>query len=301
MKPETRKALEESIEHWERLASGNTRPGEGIGPEDCALCGRFKSDATLGCEHDGELCPVAAATGKNYCRNTPHANVINCSRYRNAETKEMRSIFTAAAQAELDFLKSLRPLFNSKKEFALAMMDGRVFEPKDRGGVRIYYDEKSSDNPFRIRYPGMANHAPLSGSWDEYANVEEVTPPPRALKPAHIDSALEATAKFGDSYRKIYMPPEEDEERELIRYLRAFNEQHPWRAMKPTFSGGPLKWYDNIPEGGVYCWVKNFHYGEDTIKKIIERLPETHAFAGEFKAEGGRIWKYATPVTKADK
>ena len=52
MNPETLEALEESIAHWKRLASGNREPDENVGWLDCSLCVKFMRFALC------EDCPV---------------------------------------------------------------------------------------------------------------------------------------------------------------------------------------------------------------------------------------------------
>ena len=65
MKPETKEALQKSIEHWKRMRD-NPSKDEVPGPETCALCEKF-----YGLECEG--CPVAEYTGESGCDDTPYA------------------------------------------------------------------------------------------------------------------------------------------------------------------------------------------------------------------------------------
>lgn len=105
MNPETREALEKSIQHWERLSTGNRQQDEIPGRLNCALCVLFwrSEDAGISCRG----CPVQERTGFNCCRGTPYADV---SDFWDSEDPELldTSEFRELAKAELEFLKSLR-------------------------------------------------------------------------------------------------------------------------------------------------------------------------------------------------
>lgn len=108
MKIETLNALRDSIEHWTDLTNPNTdlhiiRPNS----DQCALCRRFDTDECIAT--DGERCPVYKKTGVKLCRDTPyHDALYEFKRVVNGETTD-KSLFIAAAQVELEFLKSLLP------------------------------------------------------------------------------------------------------------------------------------------------------------------------------------------------
>jgi hypothetical protein len=91
---QTAEALEKSIQHWERLASGTTKPGEGPFEGSCALCRTHPN-----CEG----CPVMLRTGKWCCYDTPYYKArASWDAGRNSNE------FKRAARKELAFLKSLR-------------------------------------------------------------------------------------------------------------------------------------------------------------------------------------------------
>ena len=54
------------------------------------------------------------------------------------------------------------------------------------------------------------------------------------------------------------------------------------------------KWYDNIPEQGVLCFVaqKQHELEQSQLVRIIFEF-----FDGRFKQRNGFVWKYARPVT----
>lgn len=98
---EVAEALEHSIQHWERLASGTSGAHEGLTPKDCALCRLFYYTPGASCIG----CPVMLHTGFAQCRNTPYqgaAALHKCS-FDKDEPE-----FKLAASLEVNFLKSLR-------------------------------------------------------------------------------------------------------------------------------------------------------------------------------------------------
>lgn len=103
MDAKTLKALKGSIKKWERIAAGT---GLDKGDDNCPLCKVFKQGAVI-CGG----CPVALHSGAVNCKNTPYLdwlnveNVIGGRNYNKATTPQLK----AAAQAELDFLRSLLP------------------------------------------------------------------------------------------------------------------------------------------------------------------------------------------------
>lgn len=139
MEQETLKALEESIEHWERLANGTSASDETIGSSSCALCilaerkseqfmDAYERDPTpvssdpvsretfhqvyRGCYG----CPVLAHTGKTSCVGTPWDEVSNVvSRAKGGDftgaCNQAKPLpeFKEAALKQLEFLKSLLP------------------------------------------------------------------------------------------------------------------------------------------------------------------------------------------------
>jgi hypothetical protein len=101
VKTDTRAALEASIKHWEENVAAETAYDVKIGPNECALCRMYWE------QHNCGECPVAAATGEPECDLTPFVDAWRawgCWR----ESDDMRDAWRQAAQAELDFLKSLR-------------------------------------------------------------------------------------------------------------------------------------------------------------------------------------------------
>ena len=99
MNTATRKALEGSIRKWRQIVAGT---GVDKNWENCPLCKMFIKNSCAGC-------PVRAAVRQPNCHGTPYEDFPSVAQWSlrggRATTKRAR----AAAQAELDFLISLRP------------------------------------------------------------------------------------------------------------------------------------------------------------------------------------------------
>ena len=94
------KALEDSIKHWERLASGRRKLGEDIRASHCALCNKFAVNSLNVCEG----CPVYRRTNLAGCEDTPYWDCHNAAEWRGLDSAEFKS----AAKEMLKFLRSLR-------------------------------------------------------------------------------------------------------------------------------------------------------------------------------------------------
>jgi len=95
-------ALEKSIAHWERNAAAQTIENIKLGTDHCALCHAYLNN-------DCQGCPVNARTGQMYCVGSPYnAATMASERLEDNPTPETWEAYRRAAQAELDFLKSLR-------------------------------------------------------------------------------------------------------------------------------------------------------------------------------------------------
>lgn len=101
MDEKTREALEASIKHWEENVAAVTADDVRLGPDYCALCQLFHEDDCIGC-------PISLKTRDDFCGGTPYNKVSNLL-YDWRDEDCSRDDFRAAAQAELDFLISLRP------------------------------------------------------------------------------------------------------------------------------------------------------------------------------------------------
>jgi hypothetical protein len=115
MTPETRTALEGSIEKWRGIVAGTTKE---LGTKNCPLCQLFNQHAVIWAElhpdEDLQLlnsgqprsckgCPVEAVTALDGCEGTPYID------YSDAEINGDEDAMRAAAAAELYFLISLLP------------------------------------------------------------------------------------------------------------------------------------------------------------------------------------------------
>ncbi len=97
MDTKTLTALKGSILKWEKIVEGTE---ECFGSSNCPLCFLFNNDSA---RYEGVCClgcPVAATTGKQFCRDTPFYH-------------HQRYPTIGNAQAELDFLRSLLPTESS--------------------------------------------------------------------------------------------------------------------------------------------------------------------------------------------
>jgi len=164
--------LEESIEHWERLVSGNRLPNENIGINDCALCRAYLYNSSVkACVG----CPVSETTGKTHCENTPYNLVMKIKAEMFfipysvfLDTKE----FKEAAKKELEFLKSLLPKtmnlrvkFGFIREFEIpdeikdspseiGKFIANDFEQAENGNeiIRYYIEETTPSIPELLNY-----------------------------------------------------------------------------------------------------------------------------------------------------
>jgi len=95
MNKKQKKALEESIKHWERMRD-DPDCGEEPLDGDCACCKLYY-------ESDCIECPIFAFTDALYCNNTPYVKAYRYWRYRGPESK----LFKRWAQKEVDFLNKV--------------------------------------------------------------------------------------------------------------------------------------------------------------------------------------------------
>lgn len=105
-------ALEASILHWQENVKAET-PGEvRLGVSDCALCDLYSPP----CADECKGCPVSEKAGDVCCRKTPYSAAYTAWiswKYTNPNSDgdtllAARDEFRKAAQAEVDFLISLR-------------------------------------------------------------------------------------------------------------------------------------------------------------------------------------------------
>ncbi len=87
MSKRTLKALEESIQHWDRVCYGSNETTTDVG---CALCGLYNLYQETGFPACSPTCPVKRKTGKDQCINTPWYSVCY---FNTPATKEAELIF----------------------------------------------------------------------------------------------------------------------------------------------------------------------------------------------------------------
>lgn len=103
MSAKTLAALKASIRHWEENVAAETPDDVSVSASDCALCVLFFDF------YNCAGCPVSAATGKHGCRDSPYETRVSEAFANWNYGMTPRDEWRAAAQAELDFLRSLLP------------------------------------------------------------------------------------------------------------------------------------------------------------------------------------------------
>jgi len=107
MDAETLEALKGSIRKWEAIVAGT---GADRGGSNCPLCQMFATNLDLDEDDLCIGCPVRAKTDLPECRDTPYfAFSRTASHYDDGSKRAETPVAVAAAQAELDFLRSLLP------------------------------------------------------------------------------------------------------------------------------------------------------------------------------------------------
>lgn len=103
---EEQKAILASIAHWERMRD-NLSYGERPDGKNCPLCQRAFENNQVNCEK----CPVMRKTGLRGCYGTPwsdaHLAYIDAFAASPAKRKAALEVWKKAAQAEIEFLRSL--------------------------------------------------------------------------------------------------------------------------------------------------------------------------------------------------
>jgi len=101
-------ALEASIAHWYRLATGTRNENEEMYGSDCALCRLYRS------KNDCGECPVKVETGESHCSDGPwmtvHYSMQRMLYYFDQDKVQAYNSqeFKDAAMKMLVFLESLR-------------------------------------------------------------------------------------------------------------------------------------------------------------------------------------------------
>lgn len=112
MDERTLTALKGSIAKWEGIVAGTI---EDLGCDNCPLCLEFNEDY-VDIEQTCGGCPVYRATGRTACQGTPYGDWSRArmlaDNARSAVTPELKM----AAQAEVDFLRSLLPVVDHQSD-----------------------------------------------------------------------------------------------------------------------------------------------------------------------------------------
>jgi hypothetical protein len=100
----------------------------------------------------------------------------------NEEIKAMESALAdlkAKAEAEAEANEpTLTPVsFDSKRELAQALLDGREFALTTDNGSTLFYKESGTDSPFKVRY-GNSSVEAIDGIWERYSSLLEINQTP---------------------------------------------------------------------------------------------------------------------------
>jgi hypothetical protein len=112
MNKSTRKALKESIKHWERMSKFKSTEQfceESTTSDNCALCLMFRKKDWGESEKNCIGCPVYEKIGKIDCEGTPFEPAHNalCSWSAHPSDQTLRAQWKKQAKKEIKFLKSL--------------------------------------------------------------------------------------------------------------------------------------------------------------------------------------------------
>jgi hypothetical protein len=103
-------ALEASIQNW--IHNRDNPSTATFGSKNCALCQQHRRGFPIQFdpeETDCHTCPVAQRTGQNCCIGSPYVTaVVVHDDWLEEPNPDTLAAWTAAAQAEIDFLISLR-------------------------------------------------------------------------------------------------------------------------------------------------------------------------------------------------
>lgn len=115
MQEEVRAALEASIKHWEENVAAKTKDEAKVFGDACPLCKLFNygpsapANCIESCGHPSYgMCPVFARTGCDECEGSPWETAMQAWRSWNPQDPDFLTYWKEVAQAELDFLRSLR-------------------------------------------------------------------------------------------------------------------------------------------------------------------------------------------------
>lgn len=101
MRISTLSAIQASVAHWERMQANWPESAESPDVDECALCQLFYNSTHW--DHCCYSCPIFNVTGQRFCIGTPYHAAARA--FDGADA----AAWQAAAQAEIDFLKSLLP------------------------------------------------------------------------------------------------------------------------------------------------------------------------------------------------
>ena len=109
----------------------------------------------------------------------------------NAEISDMRLALASLEAKAKAQEPTLTPVsFESKRELAEALVDGRTFKTSDWLTLMYAYSGKVS-SPFRVMQDGV-DRGPMLGTWESYANLYEIN----AAEPWYLNIPPEGVACY---------------------------------------------------------------------------------------------------------
>lgn len=141
-------ALIESINHWMRLATGQSNPNEWIGALHCPLCKlyNFQRPGKRRCKD----CPVDQVTGEPYCLETPYMRVKEyVDKRREKLTQESMEISKETGKSYDDITKDLikeDPYFQHLASLELNFLRYVLISCKKEGFFESVYHNKGDSN-----------------------------------------------------------------------------------------------------------------------------------------------------------
>jgi len=124
--------------------------------------------------------------------------------------------------------------------------------------------------------------------------------PHRNISKRDLFKAVESGRKFGvfKGDESAYMPEIHWDDNYGNNPIRCGTKPWNWRGFKYLHEITEPHWYDNIPEGGVLCWVSNTSKSaKDQIRYIAQH---SNDYPSNFATKNIERWVYATPVLPSE-
>lgn len=182
--------------------------------------------------------------------------------------------------------------------------DGVIVATKkytDKFGVRGFLAVNVDPSwPCGYRYCECHDMAPVidDGYWKLCDPADYEQPKSFRYEVVKFEFAWEAVKAFEDG-EELYRDHDADGDFVINKgpYKRIFDVSeaaHHWQIL---FHKVELKWYDNIPVGGVLCYVCDAGETEQSIRLVVKYSDEN---SYPFEDDRTDLWQHATPLTKSE-